>query len=266
MRLGSLFGWFLVGIACSREPAQPLARSANSTAPTPTVSASGGAPAALPPPATLSTGGAAAPTPVPSAKPPELAAWTDLVAVQALTLDCNFKPPAQAADEPEPSPLSCASGLYEQSCIYDPCYATDQSQCKPRCEKACGACSDQCSTTCGRCKARCSDDGCRRACAATCANCKQECLATKDRCATGTCGTEYKACTELLTKRWNSSGCAKTCKTYQECTTKCQEAPACQASTDQKACDGCTERCAAQVKRGCPREFVDLCLFNGAPP
>lgn len=269
MRLGSLLGWFVLAIACSREPAQPLVRSAdaaNSATPG-SASPSGGAPSAPRPSAEAvePPPGAASATAPPNSKPTEMVAWTDAAAVDALALDCNFKP-AQAADQPEPSPLSCSSGLYEQSCIYDPCYATDQSQCKPRCEKSCDACSDQCSAGCGRCKARCTDDACRRECAATCANCKQGCLGTKDRCATGTCGAQYKACTELLTKRWNSSGCAKTCKAYQECTGKCQEGPACQSSSDLKACDACSERCAAQVRRGCPQEFVDLCLFNGAPP
>ncbi|HET9933680.1 MAG TPA: hypothetical protein VFQ35_23405 [Polyangiaceae bacterium] len=267
MRLGSLIGWLVLGAcACSpREPAAPAARSVD-TATMPPAVANGGVPATPPPvPALPSAGASAAPPPAP-AQAGEPSAWTDPAVVAALALDCNFKPAAPAPDEPEPSPLSCASGLYEQSCIYDPCYSTNQGECAPRCQKACDACSEQCSAGCGRCKARCTDDACRHECATACASCKQECLATKDRCATGTCGAEYKACIEQLTKRWVASGCEKTCKAYRDCTDKCQAGPACTSSEDEKACSTCTDRCAGQVKRGCPKEFVEMCLFNGGLP
>ena len=263
-RIFALLAVSAVFAACSRDhaeartplPAAPLASAAEPSAATTTQ-------------APMSSAAPAQPTlqpPSGSAAPAIVAAWTDPPIIEALARDCKFQPPAPSPNELEPSPLSCGSGLYEQSCAIDPCYSTDQRQCKPRCEKACNTCSDRCASACTQCKASCSDDACRRSCAETCASCKQACLGEKDRCASGKCAAEYKSCTEQLSKRWKQSGCAKACDAHQECEAKCQDAPGCGSTNDDTACEKCTARCTATLKRSCPPDLAEICLFNGGGP
>jgi len=186
--------------------------------------------------------------------------------VDELARDCKFAAPPPSEEGGEPSVLSCASGLYEQSCAVDPCYSKDQRECKPRCEKTCGVCDAQCSESCAQCKTSCRDDACRRACAVTCGACRQGCLAEKDRCASGACAAAYKSCNQELVKRWNQDGCPKGCKAYLGCTEKCQISPSCEGGGNQKACQKCTSQCAASLKRVCPEPLDQICMFEGTGP
>ncbi|MFZ5890732.1 MAG: hypothetical protein ACOY0T_06740 [Myxococcota bacterium] len=255
----------LVLAACSRD--NPEARAPASPPAAPTAEATSASAPASVPAAPLTTSAA---TPAPPAAPaapsaPAIAAWTDAAIVDELARDCKYKPPEAAASEGDPSPLSCASGLYEQSCAVDPCYSTDQRECKPRCEKTCDRCGEQCAASCTQCKARCTDETCKRSCAAACGSCRQECLAAKDRCATGTCAEEYKRCSDELVTRWKQSGCPKGCEGYNQCTAKCEGGGSLDAAAE-KAWEKCRARCAAQLKRVCPASLSEMCMFNGSGP
>jgi hypothetical protein len=183
-------------------------------------------------------------------------AWTDAPVVDALTKDCAYLP--EGAKEADGN-LSCSGGLFYQSCVADPCFTDGQSNCRPRCQKACAACETGCTSSCDACKARCADDACRRRCAEACGACKQACLGAKDRCATGTCGAEYVACAKRLKAQWKASGCPKACPTYNECFGTCND-------EDEAKRDACWERCRAALRRACPAPLAGMCMFNGFGP
>jgi len=179
--------------------------------------------------------------------------------IDGLAADCRFMPDGARDDArkgEDASPLSCASSLYAQSCIDDPCYGADQSECKPACQRACDGCAAGCATKCAECKKPCKDDACKRACATSCGACKQACLGAKDQCATGKCGKLYADCNKRLEARWAASGCPTGCGKFQECADKCEGG----------TMMACRDRCMVALAKVCPPPFTSMCMFNGGVP
>lgn len=168
-----------------------------------------------------------APPPRPPARHPS--SWTDAVVIDELEKNCAFDPdrltPEQSAvwfDPNETNALSCQVG-FDQSCVYDPCFTDTEDRCKPRCAKQCRSCGAACATACETCKRACKpeDKDCRRRCATTCATCRQACVRTLDRCSTGTCTNEYKACRSKLKADWQNNRCVEVCRVYADCQRPC---------------------------------------------
>lgn len=200
------------------------------------------------PDATAETEGGAAPS-----------SWSDPRVIAELIKSCAFDPDklegeavikwlGDLADD-ETSPLSC-SAVMEQSCVFDPCFSTQEEECKPRCTKKCHGCGKRCVTACEACKRNCQDDACRMDCAKQCATCREECVRQRDRCATGTCTQEYKHCRKKLRAEWTSKGCPKICKDRQECLDRCQK----------KDGKDCTSKCDPSDEKGC-----DLLMCDDQP-
>ena len=159
------------------------------------------------------------------------ASYNDPRIVAALARDCAWDPskdPERAslykAEGPGDSvdPLLCELEM-DQSCVYDPCYQTQEETCKPRCTTTCTSCKTTCKTGCETCKKGCTDASCQKTCATSCAACQQECVQSRDRCATGACTEEYKTCRKDLREGWKRNGCAKICQAYNRCQTRCQK-------------------------------------------
>jgi hypothetical protein len=90
------------------------------------------------------------------AAPPEehVLAWTDPKPLEELTKSCAaqvpgiVRPKGVDKDYWEASPLSCAYGLYGQSCVVDPCFNEQKDVCHDACEKTCDGCAKGCTTAC----------------------------------------------------------------------------------------------------------------------
>jgi hypothetical protein len=234
--------------ACTKQDKDPIARAPERTS------------ASEAPPSPPPTGAELPPPPPvhPAAPPrdPGPVAWTDSSAVDELVKDCTWHPEDSPGDE---SMMTCKGGLYGQSCAVDPCFDEDQASCKPKCEKACTSCDADCTKSCQACKKPCAegDATCKRACAEKCATCKQSCVATKDRCATGTCGQVYKACTKRIVAEWKNGGCNKGCPAYNDCMSACE---------DSQYDHPCALKCRDRLKAVCPGRFYGMCIFNGMGP
>lgn len=245
------------GGACTRAQ-DPIAKvpPAEGAAVPPSIAPAPPAPVTSAPPGAASAHpSASASAPAPPEPPP--AAWTDAPIVAELAKDCAYAPPGVEKMDEDASVLACAGGLFAQACVADPCYAQDQEDCKPKCQRTCNTCSSACVTACTACKKPCKDDACKAACAATCGACKQGCLTAKDRCATGTCGQRYKQCSDGLVAKWKSSGCAPACKKYNACQSACPEGA---------GADACFDKCRATLSKACPAPLAGMCMFNGFGP
>ncbi len=205
----------------------------------------------------------AAPAPV-SAEAPAIA-WTDSENVEGLAKDCAFAPAGvtrpKGTDKDfwgEGTPLSCEYGMYGQSCSADPCFDEQKSQCSPKCQKTCESCGTTCVASCKSCKTACAagDAGCIRACATSCASCRQECVFAKDRCSTGVCGKQKAQCDKDLRVRWKTSGCAKGCAAYYECSSACPDGTSGPMGT-------CGKVCAKKHLGPCAGALYSVCTFNG---
>lgn len=181
-------------------------------------------------------------------EPPK--AWSDPRVLAELAKNCAFDPESLPASERKQwlgeheegdadSPLSCTASM-EQSCIYDPCYDEQSSQCNPRCESTCKSCGKACASQCETCKTPCQDDACLMACANKCASCHESCVRKRDRCATGTCTEEYKKCRVKLRDAWTANGCTEICDKHTACKTACEAKN--ESAKKQKDCD---KACAA---------------------
>lgn len=204
----------------------------------------------------------AGPATTPAAKaapqePPR--SWSDPRVLDELTRSCAFDPDqlpegkAQAwlgdRGPGDSSPLSCTAEL-DQSCEFDPCF-DEQEACKPGCTKACGACGSTCVKGCESCKSACKDLACRKSCATKCASCREACVRQRDRCATGTCTEVYKQCRLKLRATWEKNGCARACKPYVACQTRCSES---------KKDQDCMKLCKKHEVKAC-----DMRLCQGGP-
>jgi hypothetical protein len=247
-------------VACTRsapptvaEPARVAEVPVVDAAPLP--SADAGAPA----PRTPADAGAK------DASPPEehVLAWTDPAPLAELTKSCAaqapgiVRPKGVDKDYWEASPLSCAYGLYGQSCVVDPCFNEQKDVCHDKCERTCDGCAQGCTASCTTCKKACAqgDTACARTCAASCASCRQECLFAKDRCASGQCAKRYEECRKETQAKWVSSGCQKGCRDFYACVDRCPE------GFDPSS--ACGKACMAKNLTVCTPTFRTACLFNG---
>lgn len=198
-----------------------------------------------------------------SGAPP--ASWSDPRVIAELKKSCAFDPDKLKGEERKQwlgsdfgegsrSIMSCYTGI-EQSCVYDPCFESDQRDCRPRCAKTCHDCSDTCGKTCESCKAACQKGpagaACLSACATTCATCHETCVRTRDRCHTGTCTEEYKQCHKKLRADWKRKNCRAVCNQYFACQNPCIK------KHDKKgdAYEACTKPCEPKDKKGCNLMF-----------
>lgn len=190
----------------------------------------------------------------------QASAWTDEAVVRALAIRCSLTVPDDRDKGEEASALSCASGLYAQSCAADPCYDDDQTTCQPECEAGCRSCSSACAASCDGCAIACKDEPCRAACAQRAAACAQECLASKDRCSSGQCAARYKACSARLKDEWRSRGCAAHAKRFDRCQVDCEN------HAKDKDADACEEGCRKVLRAACGDKLASMYLFNGTGP
>jgi hypothetical protein len=179
-----------------------------------------------------------------------VSAWTDPDVVVELATSCRFAPP-KATTVGEISPLSCEAGMFDQSCVYDPCFNDNQDKCKPKCKSACDACATHCTSACETCKKPCKDDDCKMACATTCGACRQECLKEKDHCISGTCAAQYERCHTDWRARYFKSACPAACPKFRTCF------DACTSTGDYDA--ACVDKCRAKARPACPGDLLILC-------
>jgi hypothetical protein len=211
---------------------------------------------------------AAPPAEKPDKPPPS---WTDARVIAELEKSCAFDPDKLSSDEraawfkPGHSSAMSCQGELDQSCVYDPCYIKEERSCKPRCVSQCKSCGAACATTCETCKQTCKGQGkspsdeaaCRLGCATSCGACHQTCVRSRDRCSTGTCSSEYRACRSKLKAEWQGNGCPEVCRVYLSCQRPCLR-------KHEKKGDGweaCTKPCypPKDQRNGC-----DLLLCSGS--
>ncbi|MEO7111311.1 MAG: hypothetical protein ABI183_12805 [Polyangiaceae bacterium] len=194
-----------------------------------------------------------------------MSAWTDAPIVDRLRENCAFDPRKLSDAQKEElfgnrfgaTELTCLGSGFDQSCVYDPCFETDERTCKAGCLNDCTSCDDTCVSSCFACKANCGDDACRNACAPTCASCKQTCVANQDGCRSGKCGQAYADCRKKLGSDWKTQNCEAVCAQYTPCKNACYDKMMADksGSFDGPACDG---KCKAPLKTSC-----DLALCPG---
>ena len=194
-----------------------------------------------------------------------VSAWTDAPIVDRLRENCGFDPRKLSDAQKEElfgnlygaTELTCIGTGFDQSCVYDPCFETDERTCKTGCLKDCTTCDDACVSSCFACKANCGDDECRNACAPTCAECKQSCVASQDRCRSGKCGQAYADCRKKLSSDWKTQHCEAVCAHYSPCRTGCFEQQD-RSKNDNYDLSGCLSKCAPATPTTC-----DLGLCSG---
>jgi len=172
-------------------------------------------------------------------------AWTDPQIVAALVKSCAYHPRRSADEMPERDTLDCGDWIFEQSCVSDVCFETDQMECKGQCVETCRTCDGQCTSKCETCKSGCKTASCKEGCAKQCGACKQGCLAAVDRCNSGTCTQVYKSCRKERRARLLKTKCGKLCGRFQECLDSCESSPhggSCNDMCKAKAAPGCSDR------------------------
>jgi hypothetical protein len=159
------------------------------------------------------------------------------------------------------APLSCHTPI-EQSCVYDPCWNSEQDTCRPRCAKRCTSCGQECASGCEQCKAACQDTACRHACAERCASCRQDCLRSRDRCTTGTCSSEYRQCRRKQKADWLRNDCKAVCQQYLACQRPCIR----KHERKGDSYEACTKPCEPKELRGCKMIFCGGNFGMGIDP
>jgi hypothetical protein len=214
-----------------------------------------------------------APPPPPAAQPesPPVGAWTDPRVIAELVKDCKFDPDTLTEDQRKPwnknsypgsrSALSCKLG-FEQSCVYDPCFDKERSDCRPKCAKSCSDCGTQCADACATCKASCHDDACKTACATQCASCRQDCVRVRDRCSTGTCTNQYRQCRKKLKSDWLGNNCPEVCRALMRCQKPCLR----KHPDGVDSLDSCDKPCRPKDTHGCNVNFCGGAFGMGIDP
>ena len=234
---------------------------------------------AQPPPPPPPPAPAAAPK-APAAKAPAQDAeeaklprtWSDPRVVEQLVQDCRFDPDALKDEEErqkwqgiandsetEVPGMTCIAAL-EQSCDDDPCYSGPDGAiaCSAKCTAGCRTCGKTCAVDCHKCKSKCVDHACRVACAQGCAACHETCTRTRDRCSTGACKQNYRACWDTLAADWRKKGCAKVCDKLAGCVEGCMKRGKEQAP--------CEKRCMPKETNGCELGYCSRGDYQATSP
>jgi hypothetical protein len=232
-------------------PPPPPAKATAPSVKAPAVAAKAPAVAVKP----ASTPAKAAPDDAPKqAEPPQT--WSDPRVVAQLVEDCRFDPDALTGDEkekwqglpdgdgPQIPGMTCDYSL-GQACDGDACYDGPDGaiKCNEGCTTGCRSCGKTCALQCHKCKSTCTDHACRVACAQGCAICHETCTRERDRCSTGACKQNYKACWAALAAIWRNNGCEKRCAKFAGCVEGCMK-----RGSEQEACD---KRCMPKDANGC---------------
>lgn len=223
--------------------------------PTPTTPPTAGPATTAAPVASASASAAPSAPPPPPPEAQKVAAWTDPEVVADLMKSCKWKP-AKASNEADIDPLACEADMFDQSCVYDPCFYGVRQECREKCVRTCNSCGDGCAAKCETCKSSCKDDACREACAKQCGACHQDCLKAKDNCATATCNGVYEACDKSNRAKFTQSGCKKHCHPYESCFADCFNGP-------EAARDKCLAACRKPLPAVCTQEMMRLCELYG---
>lgn len=190
---------------------------------------------------------------------PDLAeAWTDEVVVRELAKDCAWRPklPKEVdaikdwQSDAKVSPLACDMH-FAQSCAPDPCYGALVITCGPGCAKACDGCGAACAKTCTSCKKACTDEACKLACARSCGECHDGCVKEADRCRTGKCAAESRACYKAEYEKFTRMGCEGPCDAMSTCVGDCMSAPAMDTFKCVDKCGPKMGKCAKDYGYGC---------------
>lgn len=188
---------------------------------------------------------------------PDAKAWTEPGVIDRLAADCRWQPSKlDQAEVEDRNPMSCKL-VVAQSCVPDPCFDENESECKPACAKTCAGCASSCTSKCEACKAPCKDDACRRACAEQCGKCREACIAEVDHCDTAACSAKYDACSKKTDAALRAPKCRPLCVGAQKCIVACKNA-------DPE--DPCYQACAKKFAVGCPEKSFWYCVQAGGPP
>lgn len=185
-----------------------------------------------------------------------LLGWSDPRVVPLIAENCSFDPTKDIASAAkrlgysdnwsDPLASLTCGGVFEQSCLPDPC---DSEPCRQECGHACDDCSKPCIEKCATCKSACTDDACRTRCASSCASCRGECVSAGDRCVTGVCSQRREKCHGELSAKITRLGCREPCAKKRDCDYQCMDAaeaksPVCVSCKKFKPPAKCADLCA----------------------